>query len=249
MAGVRAGISGQVNNNIVTDGLVFYIDPAYKSSYPGTGTNVNDLVNTAVSGTLSSSPTFDPTQGNGVFDFDGTDTITYNLGNALAGSTEMAISCWMNMDVLSFKGAFGMNKDNTFNSSDMYNIACNFYNSQIRFNVRNGSNPYAYFNGGSTPGTNAWFHYVGVFDGSQSTNATKNKVYLNGVAQTMIFGNGNQPTSLPAFGEGDNFITGVAENLSWYCDGQIGAIQIYNKALTQEQVLQNYQAQKERFGL
>ena len=25
MAGVKTGISGQVNNNIVTDGLVFYI--------------------------------------------------------------------------------------------------------------------------------------------------------------------------------------------------------------------------------
>jgi len=248
MAGAKVGISGQINNNIVTDGLVFYIDPAYKKSYPGTGTNVNDLINTAVSGTLSSSPTFDLTQGNGVFDFDGTDKITYNLGNVLAGSTEMSISCWMNMQNLSFKAAFGMNKDNTFNGGDMYNFSCNFYNSQIRFNIRNGNNPYAYFNGITNPGTNVWFHYVGVFDGSQSTNATKNKIYLDGVAQTVVFG-GNQPTSLPSFVEGDNFLVGIGENLTWHCDGQIGAIQIYNKALTQTQVSQNYQAQKERFGL
>ena len=236
-------------NSIVTDGLIFCVDPANVLSYPGSGTTVNDLTNPLVSGSLSSSPTFDPSQGNGVFDFDGTDKITYNLGNALAGSTEMSISCWMNMQTLTFKAAFGMNKNNTFNSGDMYNFACNFYNSQIRFNVRNSSNPYAYFNGGTTPGTNVWFHYVGVFDGSQSTNATKNKIYLDSVAQTMVFGNGNQPTSLPSFVEGDNFLVGLGENLSWYCDGQIGAIQIYNKALSVSEVKQNYNALKGRFGL
>lgn len=30
MAGVKTGISGQINNNIVTDGLILYIDPGYK---------------------------------------------------------------------------------------------------------------------------------------------------------------------------------------------------------------------------
>ena len=29
--------------NIVTDGLVFYVDAANQKSYPGTGTTVNDL--------------------------------------------------------------------------------------------------------------------------------------------------------------------------------------------------------------
>ena len=34
-----------------------------------------------------------------------------------------------------------------------------------------------------------------------------------------------------------------------YWNGQIGPIQIYNRALSASEVLQNYQAQKERFGL
>tara|TARA_B100000963_G_scaffold192561_1_gene167644 strand:+ start:714 stop:1445 length:732 start_codon:yes stop_codon:yes gene_type:complete len=242
-------MGGHAAPNIVEDGLIFLSDPANPRSYPGTGTNINDLINPLVSGSLSSTPTFDPSQGNGVFDFDGTDKITYNLGNALAGSTEMSISCWMNMDTLTLKAAFGMNKDNSFDSSDMYNFACNFYLNQIRFNIRNGGKPYAYFDGLTNPGTNVWFHYVGVFDGSQSTNATKNKVYINGNKRNMYFGNGNQPTSLPSFAEGDNFLVGLGENLTWYCDGQIGAIQIYNKALTAQEVKQNYNALKGRFSL
>ena len=75
------------------------------------------------------------------------------------------------------------------------------------------------------------------------------KVLINGNKRTMYFGNGNQPTSLPAFAEGDNFLVGLGENLTWYCDGQIGAIQIYNKALTAQEVKQNYNALKGRFSL
>jgi hypothetical protein len=32
-------------------------------------------------------------------------------------------------------------------------------------------------------------------------------------------------------------------------NGKLGPVQIYNKALSAGEVLQNYQAQKERFGL
>ena len=58
MAGVKTGISGQINNNIVTDGLVFYIDPAYKKSYPESGTTCNGLIND-IEGTLSTSNIFE----------------------------------------------------------------------------------------------------------------------------------------------------------------------------------------------
>ena len=43
MPGISAGLGGQVNNNIQTDGLIFYVDSAYKKSYLGSGTTWNDL--------------------------------------------------------------------------------------------------------------------------------------------------------------------------------------------------------------
>ena len=44
MPGISAGLGGQVNNNIQTDGLVFYIDAAYKKSYPKAGSTWYDLI-------------------------------------------------------------------------------------------------------------------------------------------------------------------------------------------------------------
>ena len=52
MAGVKTGISGQINNNIVTDGLVFYTDAAYKISYPRSGAITHNIINPANSGSF-----------------------------------------------------------------------------------------------------------------------------------------------------------------------------------------------------
>ena len=56
---------------IVTDGLVFYVDAANARSYPGTGTTCTDLKN-GFQGTLQNSPTF-TSSNSGAFTFDGTD--------------------------------------------------------------------------------------------------------------------------------------------------------------------------------
>ena len=45
--GSSFGITSETNNNIQTDGLVYYLDAAYKSSYPRSGTTWSDL---AISG-------------------------------------------------------------------------------------------------------------------------------------------------------------------------------------------------------
>ena len=41
--GSKFGIIAETGNNIQTDGLVFYVNAAYKKSYPGTGTNTFNL--------------------------------------------------------------------------------------------------------------------------------------------------------------------------------------------------------------
>ena len=42
MPGISAGLGGQINNNIQTDGLIGYWDAAYKKSYPRSGTTCTD---------------------------------------------------------------------------------------------------------------------------------------------------------------------------------------------------------------
>ena len=57
---------------IVTDGLVFCVDAANKRSYPGAGTTWTDLTANKNNGTLTNGPTFDSANGGGVL-LDGTD--------------------------------------------------------------------------------------------------------------------------------------------------------------------------------
>jgi len=56
---------------VVTDGLVLYLDAANKRSYPGTGTTWSDLKGSN-NGTLTNGPTFDSANGGGIV-FDGSD--------------------------------------------------------------------------------------------------------------------------------------------------------------------------------
>ena len=57
--------------DIITDGLVFALDPGSERCYPGTGTPVYNLINNAT-GNLRNGTTYITSNG-GAFDFDGTD--------------------------------------------------------------------------------------------------------------------------------------------------------------------------------
>jgi len=58
--------------SIVTDGLVLYLDAANRKSYPGTGTAWGNLTTISSTGTLENNPTYS-TVNLGNFSFDGTD--------------------------------------------------------------------------------------------------------------------------------------------------------------------------------
>lgn len=53
--------------------------------------------------------------------------------------------------------------------------------------VNNGSSPNAYFTLTGAVANNEWHHYAVVYDGSAGTDATKLVIYLDGVAQTLVF--------------------------------------------------------------
>ena len=67
--------------NIITDGLVLYLDAANTKSYPGSGTTWRDLSKSQLNGTLTNGPTFNSSNGGSIV-FDGVDDYV-NLGNVL----------------------------------------------------------------------------------------------------------------------------------------------------------------------
>jgi hypothetical protein len=87
-----------------------------------------------------------------------------------------------------------------------------------------------------------------VFDGTQTGNSNRLKCYINGSLLSVTY-NGTIPsTSGPS---NSVFSIGNSQGLGNinYANGNIAQVLIYNRALSDTEVLQNYNATKGRFGL
>jgi hypothetical protein len=234
------------NPPIVTDGLVLCLDAANPLSYPGSGTAWNDLSGQGNSGTLINGPTFNPSNGGSIV-FDGVDdytSINQTIGNSLLNGCTFSV--WLYQ-----------------NNSNMGGLVVNFDNQQSNPNrkgfVLRASNvvDFIYLSLGSDiigrkfttfNGVNLWSNVVGTFNGSISNNGFS--IYVNGVSvdntdlsQGTIFSIENGGTNLE-FGR-ERYAAGPTS----YLNGDIATTQIYNRALSAQEVLQNYEATKTRFGL
>ena len=253
------GISrGNITTDIVRNGLTFNADPANKTSYPGTGGLIYNTRNMAISGTLSDSgggsntnPQFSSSNG-GVFDFDGVDDYIQfdkNTGNfGLNGP--FTISAW-------FKG------ENLVDSySNVYAIISKFSfnnNSGWSFFLRGGAqNGYAFRSGWDigTPSTaldvspslslvsylydDNWHNITITQDSSR--NATAYIDYTYTATRTYEDNHSNSNTLNLKVG------VGTSTNSQPFL-GKIACIQIYNNALSSQEVLKNYNGLKSRFGL
>lgn len=216
---------------IVTSGLVLCLDAANKNSYKGSGNTWLDLSGNNYTSTLTNGPTFSNTNcGNIVFD--GTDdyvSITQTL------STPFTITSFVKYTDQS-KGL------NTLINTNPHPVLA------ISLNRLGGGELYVYIgNGGgwyATPSiasssnmlVNTWYHLSFTSTGSGSI------LYLNGV---------NVGTSIYSpSGWGSTYYLGTIIIASGeYLKGNIASTQIYNKALSATEVLQNYNATKIRFGL
>jgi hypothetical protein len=221
--------------NIVTNGLVLNIDPSKSNSYSGFGNTIYDLSGFGSTGTLTNGPTFSGINGGSIF-FDGTnDSINISRSNALTSATSLTVQFWVyllqgantcvrNSDI-AWLFEFGTNANNA--PASTY--------PQFFLNTSNGQ---AFIYGNSAIGTSVWKNCTGTY------TAGSIKMYIDGAlfaTSTASSGNGNIIYSNGYLNLG--YIDGETFN------GNIAQVQIYNRALTQQEVLQNYNATKSRFGL
>jgi len=220
---------------IVRDGLVFYVDAANRKSYPGSGVGWNDLSGNEYNGTLTNGPTFD-SGNNGSLVFDGlNDYISCGNENNLQ-ITEGSVCCWIKTSapgsgfrsIIAKQWNYGL-----FTIDNSTLITYDWSASAVRstgINIADGE----------------WKYIVLTFTentGSPSNNAI---VYLNGenVLTTTIKLNTTYIVELQ-IGNGGTISGGANQNIN----ANISQAKIYNKVLTPEEVLQNYNALKNRFGL
>lgn len=227
--------------NIVRDSLVFYLDAASGTSY-NTYTNSGtwrDISGNNRTGTLINGPTFNSSQG-GSISFDGADdyvNTNYNAGTF----TQFTLAAWI------FKTnttkAFILNAAGTATPPALIlGFGIELYETVAYFDATFGStDAYAEF-----PFTgNGWNYWSLVYDGTQTGNANRLKVYLNAAAQSLTF-TGTIPASIPST---DVFYLSRRPWVVEYSQCRIGITQMYNRPLLPSEVLQNYNATRARFGL
>ena len=210
---------------MVTDGLVLALDASSKRSYPGSGTSWTDLSRNGHTGTLVNGPSY-LSQDSGVMDFDGTND-RIELGNQSAlRPTEITQEAFVNADVL----------------SNWAGIISNMPSWGTGFSLQIGTTQDIaamvsgqYLNSTTVPTTNTWYHIVATHDSSDN-----NTLYVNGVAEA---------TTSRAISYASNAVTMVGvfyTSPNLYFNGKISTARTYNRALTADEVAQNYDALKTR---
>jgi hypothetical protein len=223
-------MAGNVAPNTVTDGLILYLDAANTKSYASGSTAWNDLVGTN-NGTLINGPTFNSANGGSIV-FDGTNDYV-NLG-------QPSLLTFNNTS--SYSLSFWINKKSPFKDYDELISNSNIANQRLHFLIDNAGRLYrwdSFFTTGIV--LNVWTNVVYTFSSSGFNNGT----------ETFLI-NGNQTATrtgiMPDWNTGNIWI-GYHSYIggSWPFNGDIAQFQIYNRALSSTEILQNYNATKGRY--
>jgi hypothetical protein len=233
---------------IVTNGLVLNLDAAKTDSYPGTGTTWRDLSGRGNNGTLTNGPTFSGIGKQASIVFDGVnDYVNLPSTVPLNNVSQFSYSAFVR-----FTGSAGASGNAFFSygtflgfSNDIL-FAWNKSPSQLFFQINSGSDGNAEYS--YTP-TNTWVNVSVVYNGTLSTNSDKLKVYVNGINVPLSF-TYTVPSTTFTYINPSCFIgsyTGFPS--TWFFTGNIANTLIYNRALSAQEALQNFNALRGRYGI
>ena len=229
-------MAGRVIYKTVTKGLVLYIDAGNPKSYVSGSTIVTDLVGTQ-NGTLTNGVGYSSTAG-GCFTFDGAnDYIDFGINTKIQPTAARTISMWIFVDSSNLVGVFY--SDGNF-YTDRNGITMWIDTGGYRTEITNAS---AYqllqhtgYIGGTPNMRGSWYYMTVSFNGT-TAKSYFNGTLINTYAQTIIPTNGVYPTILGTANGGS----------TWWLKGNISQCKIYNTQLSDAEVLQNYNATKNRY--
>jgi hypothetical protein len=242
---------------IVKDNLVLHLDAANTKSYVSGSTTWNDLSGNNNTGSLVNGPTFSSAN-NGSIVFNGS-TNHVNCGNSSNTRTfsQITLNTWVKFSGLDYVGSTGnlvgfMGKGAPDGAPPTPNNGF-FFTYDNRSN--NSSFTYTCFGntaGGFAGGGNNFSNKSYIFANAVWYNIT---VTVNSSSIGSLFINGAQLGASNTFSglnisnTVNDFYVGRIEFAGYNFNGNIANSQVYNRALTATEVLQNFNATKGRFGL
>ena len=214
--------------SIVTDGLVLCFDAANRKSYPTTGNTWTDLSNRTsglTQGLLTNGPTYNSSNLGSIV-FDGSnDYCTFHAPNL---TTTATVEMWANVNsgwtgASTYAGAIGFNTA----AGDLYGINNTTVSS---LNL-----------------TNNWAHYVFVM--RSDVSYTNNKIYINSISYNLSQLNGAENGGNRNFNSGNGRIAIWGFDLNYCMPMNCAIFKVYNRELNAQEVFQNFNALRGRFGI
>ena len=183
-------------------------------------------------GTVANMPSYD-FYNKGTLRFDGANDYVFLSNSQLNISSAITVEAWVKY-----------NAQGGYNARSYSVITCKGYpwtwlledqSGQFNFRISTSVNSDSNVNSSYSHGLNTWNHVVGTYDG------TSQKIYVDGVLRNTVSLTGTINTS------SNDALVGLY-NYGDYClTGNVGAVRVYNKALSATEILQNYEAQKSKF--
>jgi len=218
---------------IIDDSLILCLDAASSFSYPGSGNTWFDLSKYQQNVTLYNSPTFNSNIGFGSLQFNGTNQYGFrSLLSPGITNSPFTISTWL--------------YSTSTQATQTWTTIGSALGQVIEGILNLGGNNFYYSDYGSVNITvpnnnilNNWYNVVLYLDSSFAA-----KMYVNGVLvgsdTATNYLTGNSILSI-----GTYYLVGPG---LWYA-GYISNFYVYNRALSEQEILQNYNALKGRFGI
>ena len=222
------------HGGLVTDGLILHLDAARKPSYPGSGDVCYDLTPNQYTGSLVNGTTFEKNRNSGTFSFDGSNDYI-----EIGYEGDLSTNSYTFSFAAKHRG-FRNNRRTMMGLSSGSQYAFFTYNMQI---WESDTQFLSFYGNGSSYTTYTFnldqpFYEWNYFTSVQTP--TSMHTYVNGVLKSSI-------TSVTLRNDFDRIWIGQRGGQYW--TGWIPEFRMYNRALSAEEVLQNYNALKGRFGL
>lgn len=237
------------NPKIITDGLVLYLDAANKRSYPGTGTTWTDLLRNS-NGTLTNGPTFSM-DADGAIVFDGANDYV-QVGSLPGSFSSFTVDVW-------FYPTSITNYENPIDCNWAYSGNNSYANVGPRLEMNSAGNLAWVYSNSTNNGiyyyqsvissgmqANKWYHAAITYDGSTNSSVT----YLYGVNTGLARGATGGPTGFIGNITNVNIARGCSAcGAERYLTGKVAIVKIFNRSLTSDEIYQNFNAVRGRFGL
>jgi hypothetical protein len=223
--------------SLIKSGLVWHIDAANIKSYPGTGSTWNDLSKSSQPVTLANSPAFS-SNNKGYILFNGTNQYGTVSPNTVPSGTGLSFCVW-NFGIAAQEST--LIQFNTSTNVKSLNIHLPWEDGTVYFDAGDGSES-TYDRIQKAAGTEylGWNYWCFT---KNSTTETMN-IYRNGI----LWHTGGGLSRPIGTSTGIGYICSTNGSSDFH-SGRIGMMSLYDREITGEEVLFNFEAFRGRYGV